>query len=508
MNKYARGNAYMVTPIYRAGYKKLSQMIFEWQAADRASLLAIFIVMEITMHWLWCLFVWLRQEALEGYVDMALLYPIWAVITLIGIFFCWMVGHLSHIRDDSKRLHNWQIVLICVYGLYIAVVVLVMGHSSLVSGVSLVGGTMLAMMLVRRRYIWYAFLIQVYLIVLMAILPYLGVTLPSMRQLNIPSLPLGTYSYQTYSEMTSIENAIEATIFQDGTLSWDSINEIRRSSVFFWRVTHMYLALPKAIFMVYIFSTLLLILDNSKKQIVQHANHDELTGLKNRRCGLTKMRQTLAKLTKSQDYTVILLDLDLFKGINDNYGHDVGDHVLKEVANILTDKLTETDIVSRYGGEEFLIVLPDIAHDLAMAIAEQLRCDIATHVFQIDHNLSFKITASLGLYTLTHAERACIRQRYASIKSKETVATSSLSKLPTIKSRKSKRASIPVSELRYAQLPSDICQRLIRVADKALYEAKDRGRNQVVSANEMTVAKDSIGQLYSSQKTSGQKTDA
>jgi len=480
----------MVTSIYRLGYKKLSQMIFEWQASDRASLLAFFILMEVTMHWLWCLFVWLRQDAFGSYVDMTLLYPIWLTITLMGLFFWWMVGHLSHIKNDYKRLHNWQIVLIFVYSLYIAVVVLVMGHSSLVSGVSLVGGTMLAMMLVRRRYIWYAFLIQVFLIVLVAILPYLGVNLPSMRQLTITSIPLGTYSYQTYSEMTNMENAIAATIFQDGTLSWDSINEIRRSSVFFWRSTHMYLALPKAIFMVYVFSTILLILDNSKKEIVQHANHDELTGLKNRRYGLTQMRQTLADLTDNQDYTAILLDLDLFKDINDNYGHEVGDQVLKEVADILTDTLGDVDIVSRYGGEEFLIILPDMAHDLAMVIAEQLRCDIAKHVIQVNHSLRFNVTASLGLYTLSHTERKCIKQRYASIKSEET--TSQQTKLPITKSRRSRRAAIQTSEL-----PSDICQRLIRIADTALYEAKDCGRNQVVSANEMLAAKNNnIEPLY------------
>ncbi|MEK6203619.1 GGDEF domain-containing protein [Psychrobacter sp. P11G5] len=485
----------MVTSIYRLGYKKLSQMIFEWQAADRASLLALFIVMEVTMHWLWCLLVWLRQDAFGSYVDMALLYPIWVTITLMGLFFWWMVGHLSHIKNDYKRLHNWQIVLIFVYSLYIAVVVLVMGHSSLVSGVSLVGGTMLAMMLVRRRYIWYAFLIQVFLIVLVAILPYLGVNLPSMRQLTITSLPLGTYSYQTYTEMTNMENAIAATIFQDGTLSWDSINEIRRSSVFFWRATHMYLALPKAIFMVYVFSTLLLILDNSKKEIIQHANHDELTGLKNRRYGLTQMRQTLADLTDTQDYTVILLDLDLFKYINDNYGHEVGDQVLKEVANILMDTLADIDIVSRYGGEEFLIILPDMAHDLAMTIAEQLRCDIANHVIQVNHSLSFSITASLGLYTLTHTERTCIKQRYASIKSTEHAPQ--LTKSQIVKSRRGKRVTKQAPELPKAQLPSDICQRLIRIADKALYEAKDRGRNQVVSANEMLAAENSnIEPLY------------
>lgn len=485
----------MSASIYQLGYKKISQIIFEWQAADRASLLALFIVLEVTMHWLWCLFVWLRQDTFGSYVDMALLYPIWLVITLMVLFFWWMVGHLSHIKSDYKRLHTWQIILIFVYSLYIAVVVLVMGHSSLVSGVSLVGGTMLAMMLVRRRYIWYAFLIQVFLIVLVTILPYLGVSLPNMRQLTNTTIPLGTYSYQTYNEMTTIENAIEASIFQDGTLSWDSINEIRRSSVFFWRSTHMYLALPKAIFMVYVFSTLLLILNNSKKEILHYAHHDELTGLKNRRYGLTKMRQTLADLTDTQDYTVILLDLDLFKDINDNYGHEVGDQVLKEVAGILSNTLADTDIVSRYGGEEFLIVLPDMTHGLAMTIAEQLRRDIDKYVIQVDQSLSFKVTASLGLYTLTHTERNCIKRQYAAIKTKDT--TPQLTKLKAIKSRRGKRVAAQVPEQPKAQLPSDICQRLIRVADKALYEAKDRGRNQVVSANEMLAAEDnSIKPLY------------
>lgn len=471
----------MSVSIYQLGYKKLSQIIFEWQAADRASLLALFIVLEIAMHWLWCLVVWLRQDAFGGYVDMELLYPLWLFTTLMVLFFWWMVGHLSHIKDDYRRLNRWQIVLICVYSVYIAVVVLVMGHSSLVSGVSLVGGAMLAMMLMRRRYIWYAFVFQILLILLLTISPYLGIHLPNMRQLTTTSIPLGTYNYQTYNEMVSIENAIATSIFQDGTFSWDSINEIRRSSVFFWRSTHLYLALPKAIFMVYVFSTLLLILDKSKKEILQHANHDELTGLKNRRYGLAKMRQLLANLKDKQDYTVILLDLDFFKEINDNHGHEVGDQVLKEVSKILTDTLDDIEVVSRYGGEEFLIVLPDMSHDLAMSIAKQLRQEIDNHLFQIDESLSFKVTASLGLYTLTHDARARLKQEYLSTKPKERA---SLFGRQNKKVSQQKMLMTHISEITQAQLPSDTCQRLISIADKALYEAKARGRNQVVSANE------------------------
>jgi diguanylate cyclase (GGDEF)-like protein len=472
----------MAASIYQLSYKKLSQIIFEWQAADRASLLVLFVVMEVSLHWMWCFFVWLRRDTYGAYVDMALLYPLWFGVTLMGLLFLWMVGRLSQIKSDDKHLNQWQIVLITLYSTYVAVVILVMGHSSLVTGVSLVGGAMLGMMLVRRRYIWNAFVGHLAVIVAVSFVSYLGIDLPDLRQLTIAAMPLDTYSYLTYSETTSIENALANSIFQNGTLSWDNLHELRQSSAFFWRATHLYLALPKAIFIVYVFRTLLLILDNSKKEILQHANQDELTQLKSRRYGLTQMQQAIMSATDKQDFSVILLDLDLFKRVNDSYGHEVGDQVLYEVGQTLSSALTDKAIVSRYGGEEFLIVLPDTTHDSAMTIAEQLRKNIAQSVIKVDTAISVQVTASLGLYTLTYAKLAQIKQK-----------CTPTSHTDSPKSTKTKRFKVQEKTPATAQnpdmppmlLPSDICQYLISTADKALYKAKDRGRNQVVNANEL-----------------------
>ena len=522
----------MAFSISHLGYRNLSRVIFEWQAADRALLLALFVLMEITSHWVWCLFVWYRRETYGSYVDMELLYPLWIGITLLGLFFLWVVSSASPIRKYESSLYQWQVILVTLYSIYIAVIIVVMGHSSLVSGVSLVGGAMLGMMLIRRRYVWKAFLAHTVLIFLVTLIPYFGFTIPNLRQMTITSFPLDTYSYLTYSEISAIENAISASIFQNGTLSWDNFNQVRFSSAFFWRSTHIYMSLPKAIFIIYMFRTLLLILDNSKAEIMQYANHDELTQLKNRRYGLTQMQQALVSMNDEQDFSVILLDLDWFKNINDNYGHDVGDQVLSEVAQTLLASLTEEAIVSRYGGEEFLIVLPNTSHDIAMTIAERLRQDIANHVISSDNNKDFNVTASLGLYTLTHKERAHIQSEYrtaeleqrtqpldnleednlqtektqkASLR-KENMqkASSSMKKLQknNLKqnssqrriAHRSKRAATAIAD---AQLPADICQRLICIADKALYEAKDRGRNRVVSANELLAAeKTTIASLY------------
>ena len=439
------------------------------------------------------MFVWWRRDVYDTYVDIALLYPLWFGVTLVALFLLWMTSRFSPVKKANSNLYKWQGILITVYSAYIAMVILVLGHSSLVAGVSLVGGAILGMMLIRRRYVWRAFLGHAAVILAVTFIPYLGVTLPNLRQMTLTVIPLDTYySYINYSEITTIENAISASIFQNGTLNWDSVDQLRRSSAFFWRSTHIYMALPKAIFIIYMFRTLLLILDDSKKEILQHANQDELTQLKSRRYGMMQMKQVLKSVEDHQDISVILLDLDWFKEVNDSYGHEIGDRVLVEVAQTLLQSLTDETIVSRYGGEEFLIVLPDTKHDTAMIIAEQLRHVIAKHVIILDDDTAFSVTASLGLYTLTHGERNCIKQACETLNKKD--ASQSLAKPQRIPSYSSKRVNRKIPAV---QLPHDICQRLICMADKALYEAKGRGRDQVVSANEMLAAKNNnIEALY------------
>lgn len=480
----------MAVSISRLGYKKLSRVIFEWQAADRASLLALFVLMEISSHWLWCLFVWCHRDSYASYVDMDLLYPLWLGMTLMGVFFFLMASRFSPLRKDSHSLYKWQAILVTVYSIYIAVVILVMGHSSLVSGVSLVGGAMLAMMLIRRRYVWKAFLGHIVLIVAFTVFPYFGFILPTLRQTatNANAFPVVTYSYLGYSAVTSFESSIYNSIAQNSRLSWDALSQLRFSSTFFWRATHLYMALPKAIFIIYTFRALLLILDSSKKEILQHANQDELTQLQSRRYGLTQMREALMAIKGQQDFSVILLDLDWFKDINDKYGHEVGDRVLIEVAQTLLQSLDEETIISRYGGEEFLIVLPDTKHDSAMIIAEQIRISIADHNITVSDTLTCTVSASLGVYTLTHDDRYCIKQTQDVLNQQE--AANSPIEPKKMRSRIIKRAGGRVSKQVPANsFPHDICQRLICEADKALYEAKGLGRNQVVSANEMCATK-------------------
>lgn len=468
----------MSVSISHLGYKRLSHVIFEWQAADRTSLLALFIVMEVFLHWLWCLFVWWQQEALGAYVNLYLLYPLWVGITLMGLFFWGILQHLSHITDKNKNVNTWQLFLVLPYTFYLATVIVMVGYSSLFAGVSLVGGAMLAMMLIKRRYAWRVFLLQILLILLAIVAPYFGIHLPNLRQLTVIYPFLDTHSHTTYDELMAIENIMAPEVFKNATLDWSSIDELKRSSTFFWRSTHLYLALPKAIFIVYMFRNLLLILDDSKNEILNYANQDELTQLKNRRYGITQMKEALKKERDDQDFSVILLDLDWFKDINDSYGHEVGDQVLFEVAQTLLQSLTDEAIVSRYGGEEFLIVLPGTKHNSAMLIAERLRKDIGKHIIKVDDNERFTITASLGLYTLTHEQRVHIKQEYTEMLTQEAVSQSKT--MAETRRRKSAR-----EQDNQTLLPHDICQRLICTADKALYEAKDRGRNQVVSANEM-----------------------
>jgi two-component system cell cycle response regulator len=133
---------------------------------------------------------------------------------------------------------------------------------------------------------------------------------------------------------------------------------------------------------------------------------DMLTGLYNRRHVLERFNNEMERARRLQkDLSCIMFDIDNFKRINDTYGHLVGDQALREVAEILTKTIRVYVIAGRYGGEEFLIILPDTNFQDTHTLAERIRTDIKTHpVAKSDLTPAIPVTVSLGIATMTGAD--------------------------------------------------------------------------------------------------------
>lgn len=173
---------------------------------------------------------------------------------------------------------------------------------------------------------------------------------------------------------------------------------------------------------------------NVYAEVLQHATLDALTGLNNRRQFEIRLKQEVATAKRqNKPLCAMMIDVDFFKNVNDTYGHVVGDCVLKSIASVIKTELREYDIASRYGGEEFAILLPFTKIEEAFAVAQRLRHTVEITPIDITNekgecNLSVKITISIGVY-----------------------------------------------EYHKNDTPQDLYQK----ADNALYEAKTHGRNKV-----------------------------
>ncbi|MBD3830816.1 MAG: diguanylate cyclase, partial [Arcobacter sp.] len=137
-------------------------------------------------------------------------------------------------------------------------------------------------------------------------------------------------------------------------------------------------------------------LEEAKAELTILSSTDYLTKLDNRKNidSVLKINENMYKRYKD-NFSVILLDIDDFKKVNDNYGHLVGDNVLIEFAKILTKYTRQTDIVGRWGGEEFIIICPKTNLEETLILAQKLREKIASHNFGI---VGTK-TASIGVTT-------------------------------------------------------------------------------------------------------------
>ena len=168
------------------------------------------------------------------------------------------------------------------------------------------------------------------------------------------------------------------------------------------------------------------------KEVYYLANHDTLTDTMNRRSFIRLSEQRL-KSKKYKEACFLMLDIDFFKKLNDNYGHHAGDIVLKKFSDIVKENLRSEDLFCRHGGEEFVVLLSNVDKEEALMIAERIRAQLSETFIHIEQENPIKITVSMGV---THT-----------------------------------------------YLPSRLeLQQLINIADQALYRAKDRGRNCVVLA--------------------------
>jgi diguanylate cyclase (GGDEF)-like protein len=169
------------------------------------------------------------------------------------------------------------------------------------------------------------------------------------------------------------------------------------------------------------------------EEVERTALTDSLTEVYNRRYLMQRLAEEAQRANKKKiKMSILMIDVDYFKKINDEFGHLAGDQVLVDIAQIIKDNTREIDIVGRYGGEEFCIVLPDTDKDGAKLAAERIRAAVASEPLKA-YDANLKVTVSIGM------------------------------------------AIFPKDGLHSAQL--------IDHADQALYKAKDHGRNRVESYN-------------------------
>jgi two-component system, cell cycle response regulator len=138
---------------------------------------------------------------------------------------------------------------------------------------------------------------------------------------------------------------------------------------------------------------------------VEFAITDALTGLHNRRY-MERHLAALADEAKAagRPLSVLVADIDHFKSVNDTYGHDAGDNVLREFAARLRRYTRSMDLACRVGGEEFIVIMPDTTQQQAQQAGERL-CDcIGSELFRANRDTRLQVTASVGIATLEHSD--------------------------------------------------------------------------------------------------------
>lgn len=365
--------------------------VLEWSSLRKSRLILMILTPILVQYWI---FHWYQLVFPSPFINHELLektkwgFPLIIVATLLLIF---LTRSLEQ-HKSARRFFSFFCML------YYAVVLIGLGYliglMSLAVGLVMAGAPILCFVLFRRVMTYISVLVSFTLIMVLALLT--------------------AFNYLPYAP------AFKPSFFYAA--------EARP----FYLFCTAYFAFPHFISLFGICDLLLVRWRQREKNTHLMSLTDELTGLYNRRAITEHLKQNLIESQRHQQpVSILLLDLDFFKRINDQFGHPIGDKALQVVALTLQSMLRKMDQVGRYGGEEFLIVLDATNLEQAMLVAERCRVAISHAYLSDNKGQEIALTASFGV--------SCSQQ------------------------------------LGYDQ------HVLIQQADQHLYDAKHRGRNQVVA---------------------------
>lgn len=391
---------------------------------DKFILFILLTMGELVIHGIWYGVMLYYYDALSTIVvyDVLLSISVFA-LALFSLSILFIIGVLVA-PENGKRWLSLQGLYVFIYLCYGIAFTLSFGENTSAIGIMFLGGMTLGLLLLHWRFVLGAYILSVVALILFLI----------------------NHQFQYI--------AILPTLYPDSHAYSHTV----------WQISYLYFVIPKATFMVLTLAQFLRVLEMQEKTIYKLSEIDPLTNIYNRRSMYIYMDYLWEYRTSWHSVGVIYFDLDKFKSINDNFGHAIGDKVLIHNVKITSQLLPQNAIFGRLGGEEFIIILPNLQKIETQNLAEQIREKLAQSPLILDPEFikqnqgkqELLITASYGV--------ACLYRE----------SSNELSKLPIrfskfLRTKATEKLTLPIA-----------FDKLINRADEAMYQAKNTGRNRVV----------------------------
>ncbi len=375
-------------------------IVMEWSRVQK-SMLVLALMFGLSFFFLFYVFVVTLNPDWQRYINPPMFHLLGELIGLTILLSALLIWACFIWRNNATANQYMPLVVNAFYAVAMCVNGYMLGAMSPATGIFLVGTPLIGLALFPRAIVLPLTILSMIFMVGLAYAGTLGL---------IPYAP-------AYSEI--------------------SASDLKQYSPFYF-YSQLYFMMPPAVIIIILSDVIFKQWHERGHEVTLLSQLDSLTNLYNRRTVNEHLERLLEMSTEADQVSILLLDLDHFKQINDVHGHMVGDNVLRGVGHLLQSTMRKNDLAGRFGGEEFIVVLYRSAYEIGMSVAERIRKKIADISVQGSSGQMVKVTASVGVSTFAPFGMTGIDQ-------------------------------------------------ILSQADQALYKAKDLGRNQVVHYNHLLV---------------------